>query len=372
MTTFLDDLRFGRIDVQDAIAWAPPWAQGLMTLAAAALAAFLLHGLVIEIVKLTLRDESGFWRSLLKRARRPTRLALMLTAMALVTTFGPVTELQSAIVRQLVLVGLIVLLGWVALIALDIVTSGYLRSLNMKADDNLLARKHITQINVLRQAASILIVVLTAGLALMTIPDVRQWGVSLLAAGGAAGILVGLALQPLLTNLIAGIQIATTQPIRLDDVVVVEGEWGRIEEITATYVVVKLWDWRRLIVPLSHFIQQPFQNWTRENSAIIGTVFIYVDYSASIDGMRAKLDELVKASPLWDGQVVNLAVTDLNERTMQVRCLVSARNSGDAFDLRCYVRERMIAFLNADHPSVLPRSRLEDADIVLKGEDKTG
>jgi small-conductance mechanosensitive channel len=174
-----------------------------------------------------------------------------------------------------------------------------------------------------------------------------------------AGIILGLALQPVLTNLLAGIQIAITQPIRIDDAVIVEGEWGNVEEIGATYVVVKLWDWRRMVLPLSYFITTPFQNWTRESASLIGTAMIYVDYSAPVDEMRAKLEEIARADPLWDGQVVNLAVTELSERTMQIRCLVSASSAGKAFDLRTHVREKMVAWLKAEHLGALPRDRLE-------------
>jgi small-conductance mechanosensitive channel len=225
-------------------------------------------------------------------------------------------------------------------------------------EDNLLARKHLTQVRILRQAATVLVALITAGFALTTIDAVRQWGVSLLAAGGAAGIVVGLALQPLLTNLIAGIQIAITQPIRLDDAVIVEGEWGWIEEISVAFVVVRLWDWRRMVLPLSYFIQHPFQNWTRESSALIGTVMLYVDFATPVQVLRDKLEAIARASKLWDGKVVNLAVTDLRERTMEVRCLASARNASQTFDLRCEVREKMLAFLAAEHPDSLPRQRL--------------
>ena len=170
----------------------------------------------------------------------------------------------------------------------------------------------------------------------------------------------------------AGVQIAMTQPIRIDDAVVVNDEWGWIEEIGATYVTVRLWDWRRMILPLSYFIQQPFQNWTRQSASLIGTVLFYVDYRAPLEAMRTKLDEILKSSSKWDGDVASLQVTDLTERTMQVRCLASARNSGDTFDLRCEIREKMIAFLRETHPSALPQSRLqlaaEDGPLVLEGD----
>jgi small-conductance mechanosensitive channel len=172
------------------------------------------------------------------------------------------------------------------------------------------------------------------------------------------GIIAGLALQPVLKNLFAGIQIATAQPIRIDDAVVVEGEWGQVEEITSTYVVVKLWDWRRMILPLSYFIEKPFQNWTRETSRLIGSAMLYVDYEAPMDRLRAELERICKASPLWDGDVVNLQVTDITDRVAQVRCLASARSAPVAFDLRCEIREQMLAFMRDQCPEALPQDRL--------------
>ena len=202
-----------------------------------------------------------------------------------------------------------------------------------------------------------LLAIITLGAALMTFPAVRQYGVSLFASAGVAGIVAGLAARPVLSNLIAGVQLAMTQPIRLDDAVIVENECGTIEEITSTYVVVRLWDWRRMIVPLTYFIEKPFQNWTRESSALIGTVMIYLDYRAPVDLIRAKLNEIVKQSNKWDGNVAALQVTDFKEGSMELRCLMSARSAGTAFDLRCEVREKLIDFLQSEHPEALPHSR---------------
>jgi small-conductance mechanosensitive channel len=185
--------------------------------------------------------------------------------------------------------------------------------------------------------------------------------VSLFASAGVAGIVAGLAARPVLSNLFAGVQLAMTQPIRIDDSVVVENEWGTIEEITSTYVVVRLWDWRRMIVPLTYFIEKPFQNWTRETSALIGSAFIYVDYHAPVEAVREKLNEIVKQSKLWDGRVVNLQVTDAKEGTIELRCLMSANSASHAFDLRCEVREKLVDFLQKQYPAALPRQRAEVA-----------
>jgi small-conductance mechanosensitive channel len=203
----------------------------------------------------------------------------------------------------------------------------------------------------------------------MTIPGVRQWGVTLLATGGAAGIILGLSLQPLLSNLMAGVQLATTQSIRLDDQVVVEGEWGAVEEITSTYTVARIWDERRLVLPLTYFLQKPFQNWTRLSTQLLGTAMLYVDYNVPVQAVRDKLTEILKASPLWDGRVSAVQVTDLRERTVEIRCLVSAADAGKLFDLRCLVREQMIAFLQARRPHALPRTRL---DVSPAGVEPAG
>ncbi|MFC4670023.1 mechanosensitive ion channel family protein [Seohaeicola nanhaiensis] len=260
------------------------------------------------------------------------------------------------------------LIGWVVHTALHIWLTVYLRRFKLDAEDNLLARKHVTQSRILARVAGVLIVMITAAAVLMTFESVRQIGVSLLAAGGAAGVVVGLALQPVLKNLFAGIQLAVTQPIRIHDALIVEGEWGQVEEITATYVVVKIWDWRRLIVPLGYFIEQPFQNWTRDTASLIGTVMLYLDHRADVDRLRREGRRIVEATPLWDRDVYAVQVTDFRERVMEVRILASARNAPRTFDLRCEIREKLIAFIQAEMPEALPRTREEltlDPDRAL-------
>ncbi len=353
------------LGVFGVVGWLPAWAQSLVLLATALAAALGLHALGVVVVRRVLKRRDDFWRALVLRTQGPGRLTLITISLSAAVQAAPLTAGEAAVVRHILLIALIVLVGWIGLVALDIGAALYLRGYRTDVEDNLLARKHLTQVRILRQAAAILVALFTAGFALTTISAVRQWGVSLLAAGGAAGIVVGLALQPLLTNLIAGVQIAITQPIRIDDAVIVEGEWGWIEEITVAFVVVRLWDWRRMVLPLSYFIQHPFQNWTRESSALIGTVMLYVDFAAPVEAMRERLGVIARGSKLWDGQVVNLAVTDIRERVMEVRCLVSGRNASQTFDLRCEVREKVLAFLRDAHPDALPRQRLmHDAEVT--------
>lgn len=337
----------------ERLSFLPDWIISAGLLVAAFAIALVLHWIIMSIARWALAGRSEFWRNLLNRIRRPVRLALILVVAGRLADIAPVNAASKALIQQATLVGFIILLGWSIFIALDVASALYMKRFRIDVEDNLLARKHVTQLRILRRAVGTLIVLITGGLALMTIGSVREWGVSLLAAGGAASIIVGLSLQPLLTNLIAGVQIAMTQPIRIDDAVIVENEWGWIEEINATYVVVRLWDWRRLVVPLTYFISTPFQNWTRESASLIGTAMFYVAHNAPVDAMRAKLEEICKASKLWDQRVVNLAVTDITAKTMEVRCLASARNAPTTFDLRCEIREKMMAWLRTEHPEAL-------------------
>jgi small-conductance mechanosensitive channel len=351
------------------VSWLPAWAQSLLLVAAALAVALGIHATGVAVVRRVMTRRDDFWRALVVRTQGPGQLTLITLALSVAVQVAPLTPDQARLLHQALTICLILLAGWVCMVALDIGAALYLRAYRTDVADNLLARKHLTQVRILRQAASVLVGLITIGFAMTTISAVRQWGVSLLAASGVASIVVGLALQPLLTNLIAGIQIAVTQPIRIDDSVVVENEWGWIEEITVAFVVVRLWDLRRMVLPLSYFIQHPFQNWTRESSALIGTVMIYVDFAAPVAAMRAKLEQIVRATQLWDGKVVNLAVTDLRERVMEVRCLVSAADASRTFDLRCYVREQMLSFLNAEHPEALPRERLLLPQPAVGGDE---
>ena len=223
--------------------------------------------------------------------------------------------------------------------------------------DNLAARRIQTQTRVLARTLASIAVLIGGSFALLTFPGVRNIGASLLASAGIAGLVVGFAAKPILGNLLAGLQIAVTQPIRIDDVVVVEGEFGRIEEINRSYVVVALWDQRRLVVPLQQFIEKPFQNWTRVTSEILGEVFIWVDYGIPLEPLREELKRLCEAAPEWDRRVAIIQVTDANEHAMQLRALVSSADAARNWDLRCLVRERLIEFVRREYPASLPRLR---------------
>jgi small-conductance mechanosensitive channel len=297
--------------------------------------------------------------------RRPTRLATVAIALIIGLSIIDLPLGAQDDLRHITVILLILMTGWTLKGFAALSASYTLRKYDLALEDNLRARKAITQVRILNRMVQIVIIVLTIAAALLTFDSVKQYGVSLLASAGAAGIVLGLAARPVLTNLLAGIQIALTQPIRIDDVVIVENEWGWIEDIGAAFVTVRLWDWRRLVVPLSYFVEQPFQNWTRESAAIIGTVFWQVDYTVPVEEMRAKLEEFVQASPRWDRKVCNLQVVEATGHGLQIRGLMSSRNSPINWDLRCEIREKMIDWLQREYPDALPRTR---AEFVRSGD----
>jgi small-conductance mechanosensitive channel len=247
--------------------------------------------------------------------------------------------------------------GFIALTSAirDAVSAKY----RMDVPDNLAAREMATRINMLHRIIAIFVAGFAVSAMLMSFPGLRHLGTSLLASAGVAGIVVGMAARPALSNLIAGVQLGFTQPIRIDDVVIVEGEWGWIEEIRTTYVVVRIWDLRRLVLPLTYFIEKPFQNWTRATADLLGTVFLYVDYTVPVEEVRQELKRILDSTDMWDGKVWSLQVTDATEHTVQMRALMSAPNSGTAWKLRCFVREKLIAFLQNRYPHSLPKARTE-------------
>ncbi|MGV1953301.1 mechanosensitive ion channel family protein [Agrobacterium vitis] len=344
--------------LQHAVAWMPDWAVSLCVLLLAFLVGMLIQHFGFRMLTRLTENRDLFWRSLVQRTRRPLRLAILTWTLSIGVTVAPLSDVAANIVRHALLLCFVIVVGWMTRTALHIWVTVYLRRFKLDAEDNLLARKHVTQSRIMERVAATGIVALTAAAVLMSFPAVRQYGVSLLASAGVAGIVLGLALQPMLKNLFAGLQLAITQPIRIDDALIVEGEFGHVEEITATYVVVKLWDWRRLVLPLNYFIEKPFQNWTREGAALIGTVMLYMDYSVPVSTLRRKTEDIVRSAPLWDGNVFNLAVTDLKDQVMEIRILVSAASAGKAFDLRCYVREKLMDFIQKDYPDALPRLRI--------------
>lgn len=266
---------------------------------------------------------------------------------------GPFKYL-SPVNTVLIIIGVV----WTLLVGTGIAKREFLKNYDINQEDNLKARKVYTQLNILQKVANFIILLFGVGLILISFESIRQIGVGLFASAGVAGIIIGFSAQKAIGTLIAGIQIAFAQPFRLDDAVVVEGEWGWIEEINLTYVIVRLWDQRRLVLPTTYFLEKPFQNWTRTSADIIGSVFIHTDYTVSFDEMRKELDRILETTPLWDKKVKVLQVTEARERTVESRILVSAKNSPTAWDLRVYVREKMIEFLQKNYPESLPKTRV--------------
>ena len=273
----------------------------------------------------------------------------------------PLLTLPAAYAGVISRLGSVLLIGavaWILFQAVQLGEKAVLARFDIKAADNLEARKVYTQVHVLSKTLHVLIAIFAAASILMLFDEVRRFGASILASAGVIGIIVGVAAQRTIANLFAGFQLAITQPIRLDDVVIVENEWGRIEEITLTYVVVKIWDERRLIVPLSYFIEKPFQNWTRASAELLGSVFLWTDFSVSLPELRLAVHKIVANAPDWDKRFWNLQVTDTTDRAMQIRVLATAADASKAWDLRCHIREQLLTYLGATHPSTLPRVRL--------------
>jgi small-conductance mechanosensitive channel len=362
----MDSLRAALTWVKDLLDWLPNPVVALLILAIAMLVALLLHLWARRLARRIFSERYPYLFSVFTQTRGLTRLALLIVAMIVAIPVAPLQSDTAAFLARAMGVAVIALIGWAAMIALHIAADIYLRRFRLDIDDNLLARKHNTQVRVLSRTIDVLLIMLTLSAALMTFPAVRQYGISLFASAGVAGIVAGLAARPVLSNLMAGVQLAMTQPIRLYDAVIVENEYGIIEEITSTYVVVKLWDLRRMIVPLTYFIEKPFQNWTRESSSLVGNVIIYLDYRAPVELIREKFKAILKESHRWDGQMSAVQVTDFKEGTMELRLLMSARSSGQAFDLRCEVREKLIDFLQREHPEALPHSR----QIAFRGDSE--
>jgi small-conductance mechanosensitive channel len=256
--------------------------------------------------------------------------------------------------RNLIIIGM----AWLTIVVLRRLKTNVLRRYDLNQEDNLHSRKVHTQINILEKVLFFIIITTAIGLVLLSFESIREIGIGLFASAGIAGIILGLSAQKVVGALLAGVQIAITQPFRLDDAVLVENEWGWIEEINLTYVVVRLWDKRRLVLPSTYFLEKPFQNWTRTSADLIGTVFLYTDYTVSFDDLREELTRILNKTELWDKNVNVLQVTDTKQTTVEIRILVSAKNSPTAWDLRVHVREKMIDYIKENYPESLPKTRV--------------
>jgi small-conductance mechanosensitive channel len=328
---------------------------------AAVIIALIAHRVIFWLLKRILPhpEHHVLEASLIRHGRGPAKWLFVMFALMAVISAVPIAHSAKVIVTHILGLGEIATVAWFAVLMTSVFEDIVMARYRTDVEDNLRARSVRTQVHVLRRIAFIVIAVIALAIMLMTIPQIREVGTSLLASAGVAGLVLGMAAKSTLGNLIAGFQIALTQPIRIDDVVIVDNQWGWIEEINTTYVVVRVWDLIRLVVPLTYFIEQPFQNWTRTTSDILEYVYIYTDYTVPVDALRDEFSRLLKSSPDWLGKVNVLQVTDADERGMQLRALADAPNSSQGWNLTCYVREGLIKFLQQQYPQCLPRTRVE-------------
>ena len=337
------------------------WAVAVIAISTAILissfAYFLLLKIVARVRKRSIKPPK--FLVVLHRLQHPARWIVILSVLFMVIPTLDLPEPYHHGLMKTLGVLWFLSFGWLMVAGVFVAEDFMLERYDTSLPDNLRARRVRTQMLLLRRLAIAFIVVIDIGLVLSIFRDSRIWqyGAGLIASAGLASLVLATAAKSTASNVFAGIQIALSEPIRIDDVVIVEGEWGRIEEITTSYVVVAIWDKRRLIVPLTYFIEKPFQNWTRTGSDLLGTSFLYTDYSVPVEELRQELKRVVEASPLWDKLVCNLQVTNLSEKTVELRCLVSSANAGNLFDLRCIVREQMIAYIRDHYPEALPKTR---------------
>lgn len=327
--------------------------------------AIVLWAVLWIVSKLIEKKSAVAYQSIMKLYKPLFAIAMVLT----LRLFLPLLQFQQAInefAEHAIAIGIIIAIMVLIIQLMDVFNDFIARQYDMSVAENLNARKIHTQLRVLKQIVICLVCLIGIASILMTFERVQQLGASLLASAGVIGIIVGVAAQKTIHTFLTGIQIAITQPIRLDDVVIVEGEWGRIEEITLTYVVVRIWDQRRLIVPITYFIEKPFQNWTRTTAEIIGTIFFYMDYTVPVDAIRTHLYALVEQSDLWDKKVCGVQVTSMSEKSIEMRVLVSAADASKAWDLRCQIREKMIDYMQKNYPQALPKFRA-DIENMARG-----
>ncbi len=336
------------------------WSFGFI--AVAVLVGLAVHYMLFRILrKIAARRSQTLDTSMIKHLRAPLRLFIPLVAIRISVPVHTLNLPDQAVHYLAIVMStfVIIAVAWLLIRLTGVLEDITLDRYRIDVADNLEARKMYTQMDIVRKILIFVICLFAFAAVLMNFENFRQIGTSMLASAGVAGLIIGFAAQRTIANVLAGFQIALTQPIRIDDVVIVENEWGRIEEITLTYVVVAIWDQRRLVLPISYFIEQPFQNWTRISADILGTVFLYVDYTVPLQEIRKELTKILKQSEYWDGKVDVVQVTDARESTVEVRALMSAENSGRAWELRCEVREKLIDFIQRNYPESLPKFRTE-------------
>ncbi len=333
------------------------WTLGVAAVLAAA--ALIVHGVLVFVARrIARRTETGSDELLIEHLVRPLRwIAVALALLSIQRIAVPSRDLAAGIVAFVQLV-MPLLWGWLLIAGIRFLKSYIYARSDLEVEDNLAARRRRTRADILARIAVIVVLLVSAGLMLLSIPAVREIGVAVMASAGIAGLAVGVAAQPLLKNIVGGFQLAFTEPVRIDDVVVYQGEWGRVERIGLTYVVLRIWDQRRLVIPVSKLVEEPIENWTRQTSQLLGTVFVHVDHTADIAALREVALEAVRSHRLWDGRAAAVQVTDMTPHALEVRVLMSARGGSEMFDLRCDVREAVVRALAEGLPGSLNRARV--------------
>lgn len=323
----------------------------------------LLLGYIIKLIITAIlhfyknRNDYSLFKSIITHLEKPLDFFVPLLTLNFMIPLTQLSSTAKLFLNRLSGIAMVIAFAYLLISSIKILEDYVFHLYDLNKANNLRERKVRTQMIFIRKVIVVTIVLVSVAIILLSFDNVRKIGAGLLTGVGIGGIVVGFAAQKSLANLLAGFQIAFTQPIRIDDVLVVEGEWGKVEDITLTYVVLSIWDERRLILPINYFIEKPFQNWTRTTAELLGTVFLYVDYTFPVDGLRGELNRLLDGNKLWDKRVGIIQVTDAKEHTIELRILVSSSNSSDAFDLRCFIREKMLKYIAENMPQNLPITR---------------
>lgn len=333
-----------------------PWILGIFILAISIIFSIIILNILFYILKKV--DSEKKYINFFK-LKKPLIFFTVFVILVIINNLLDSEIIKINTVSSIIKILVIFNFAWLSISLVNVLNDYLYQIFNISKKDNIKERKIVTQIQYIKSVLIFIIILISCSLILVSFDNLKNIGVGLITSVGVLGVVIGFAAQKSFSNLLAGFQIAFTQPIRIDDVVVVEKEWGKVEEITLTYVVVCIWDQRRLILPISYFIDNPFQNWTRTSAEVWGTVFFYVDYKIPILEIKQEFHKILESSELWDKKVGVLQVTDTTEKTMELRGIVSAKDSPQLWDLRCYVREKMIEYIQKHYPNSLPKTRLE-------------
>ncbi len=349
----------------------PAWVWNLGVAVSALLLGFILKLIITGILLFYKnREDYSLFKSIITHLGKPLNFLVPLLVLNFTLPLLKLAQIYLTTLDRVIEILIIIAFAYLLINTFKIFEDYVYHQYDLTVEDNLKGRKVRTQLIFIRKVVIMIIVVVSLSIILLSFNNVRKIGAGLLTGVGIGSIIIGFAAQKSLSNFLAGLQIAFTQPLRIDDVLVVEGEWGRVEDITLTYVVLSIWDQRRLILPITYFIEKPFQNWTRSTSELLGTVFLYVDYTFPVEALRLELNRLLSTTKLWDKRVGILQVTDVKEHTIELRALVSARNSSNAFDLRCYIRENLLKYISENMPQSLPQTRYQQSGEQKDEVDK--